>query len=117
MGHPFDGRNSNERDTSVAMWCSRAMPPQTPLRGRCNTLTALHKVSSRQLPARTPTLPMAADTEPDDLLPALVRRAPPPEDALRSTRLDGVRYESFLRKLSEEVVTDDDDSRLEPGSE
>lgn len=78
----------------------------------------MHQVSTRKSPARTITLPMAADTEKDDLLPAVsARRTPPPDDALRDTRLDGVRYESFLRKLSEEVVLDGGDARLDPGAE
>lgn len=114
MAHPFDRFNSNERDTLGVMCFLRRMTPLTPPRGRCFTPTAIHHFSARQRPARTPTLPMAESTQPDDLLPACVEARPAlAEETLRGTR-DGARYQSFVRKLSEEVVLHSDDSRREP---
>ena len=94
------------------------MPPQTPPRGRCFTPTALHDISARNRPARTAELPSSAcSTQPDELLPArLETRRPPGDPTLQDTRLDGLRYRSFVQKLAEEVVLQTWDSRVEPPS-
>lgn len=114
MEHPFDRLDSNDRDTPCAMCCCGRMPPETPLRGRCLTPTAPHTISARNRPARAAELPIEPTTEPDELLPARAEtRRPADHPSLLDTRLDGLRYRAFVQKLSEEVVLQDWDSRVE----
>ena len=116
MEHPFDAFNSNERDMPMALCCSRRMTRQTPPRGRCFTPTAIHEVSARKRTARAAELPAAQSTEPDELLPVCVDSSPGSDRALQETRRDSTRYQSFVRKLSEEVVLQSSDGRIEPAA-
>lgn len=81
----------------------------------------IHDHSARRAPARKTTLPMlaaattqptAATTQPDDLLPACCV-ALDADEPLLPTRLDGIRYQSFVRRLSEEVVLHSGDLRVD----
>ncbi len=112
MEHPFDGFNSNDRDSARTLCCSTLMTRPSPPPGRCFTPTGFHALSGRRLPARAPTLPSERDTTTDDLLPACTIRRP--DEPLRRTRLEGSRYQSFVRKISEEVVLQEEDARIEP---